>query len=119
MKFCLKEEIQYWWPVSVSTPHPSRPGSFETSTLEMQFRALNEDEIRDFAAKSAKLPPDEREKGQHDLMLSAILGWRGVVDESGQEIPFSTTSLHQAFRSAAFRAGVYAAYHRSISGQDA
>ncbi|MBN9243378.1 MAG: hypothetical protein J0I98_11340 [Mesorhizobium sp.] len=116
MKFVPTDELLYWWPIKIPVPHPDRPGQWKTETFEMQFRAVDEDRIRELQEEYAALKNEaERLAHQDDQLFAAAVDWRGVVDDEKEPVPFSQEMLLAMLRAAVwYRSGVYDSYHRSL-----
>lgn len=114
--FKIETDFQYWWPVRVRMPSQAKPGTFDTAKLDVKFRALDEDAVRKMVADLNNLPEEQRAGHEHDVIISACLDWRDVVDDAGEPIPFSEENLRASMRSAQFRNGLYEAYRWSTTG---
>lgn len=120
MKFILAETLRYWWPVTVRVPSRDIAGEM----VEQHFEMLFEPEGQDAAVERAKAlaadpTPHAIAQAQRDHLATVCRGWRGVVDDTGGEVPFSAEFLGQALQMSWFRAGVSAAYRESLAGEAA
>ncbi|PZO81602.1 MAG: hypothetical protein DI629_03435 [Mesorhizobium amorphae] len=118
-KFRLVTEHLYWWPVEVWMPSGTRSGGWDNHTFEVQFAAVPASEARAIADEILKLPPDEREAREHEVLIRAVRDWRRVVGADDEEIHFSEATLRQAMENGWFRQGLYRAYGRSLVHDDA
>jgi hypothetical protein len=86
--FKLAQSNDYFWPVSIS--YPAENGRTEKATFDAKFRRISQSRI-DEIQKAAR--SDELRDG--DLIKEVLIGWKGVVDDSGEEIPFSESARDQ------------------------
>lgn len=116
----MTTEYLYWWPVEVKIPDQNRAGHFETQKFKMRFLAMPSDEGDAMRKEIAALPEEEQEERQDELLMRVCRDWdEDVVDERGQPVPFSKEALQQALRFPWNRIGIYGAYARSLTGQEA
>jgi len=88
--------------VSVSVPGHKKPQEF-TATFEV----MKHDEYR------------ERTEGRSDdlgLLKSVVIGWDGVEDESGNDVPFSEEALAQMCEYTFVRTAFLRAYNELMFG---
>lgn len=104
--FKLAASPVYFWPVSVSLPTDG--GKFEKSTFDAQFKRIPQSRIDAiFRADDVK---DE------EVARELLVGWRGVTDDSGEDVPFSEAAREQLFNVPGVRAAVIKSYLESLSG---
>jgi|TARA_R100000482_G_C5067423_1_gene119902 hypothetical protein len=84
MAFVRKKVKTFKWPVQVREPSEAKPGEFETS----EFIAIFKRE------KMSKLQ-DSKDDENIDLIRKVLVGWEGIVDEDGEEVPFSDEVLEE------------------------
>lgn len=120
MQFAPTDEYLYWWPIKIRRPHSSKSGQWEAVSFEMQFVAVPQDQARALTEELAKLEPEERQRRQHDQLLSASRDWRGVVDDDKKAIPFSGEMLTALLNAAPwYSIGIYDSYTRSLLPDEA
>lgn len=115
--FILKDEISYWWPVTVRMPNATGSGDFTRQTFKALFEALTRDEAEalDKEVMAALNAGDETKR---DALLERVVkDWEGVVDEDKGEIAFSAETLRQALQWPWVRVGLYDAWTQSQSGE--
>ena len=90
MAFKLKLSDTYTTPVVVDIPISG--GRFDRVTFDAEFRRVGREELND-------IYEEMRQPGKSDLdLLSKVLvGWKGVQDEDGEELPFSEESKAAVF----------------------
>ena len=84
MAFVRKKVKTFKWPVQVQEPSDTKPGEFETS----EFIAIFKRE------KMSKLE-DSKDDSNIGLIRKVLVGWEGIVDEDGEEVPFSDEVLEE------------------------
>jgi hypothetical protein len=107
--FVLKQSDSYSWPVSFEVPIDG--GRHERQTFDGEFKRLPQSRIREIG----KLIDDG------DILDSAIaaevlVGWSGVTDDEGKEIPFSQKSLDQLLDVPLLATSIVVAYFASLQG---
>lgn len=80
--FKLAQSNSYKWPVAVELPADG--GRMEKHTFDAEFKRLPQSRIKALTeqVKSGDLT-------DADFVKEVLVGWKGVLDESGQEVPFS------------------------------
>lgn len=119
MPFVLTTTHRYWWPVKVTSPDPNVPGAYTTEEFEAEFEPIGQDEAVALRAEILALPVEQQRAREHEELKRVTKNWRGVVNAGGTEMLFSADSFHQALQFSWFRAGMYAAYADSLSGEAA
>ena len=84
MAFVRKKVKTFKWPVKVQEPSDTKPGEFETS----EFIAIFKRE------KMSRLQESD-ETDSLGLLRKVLVGWEGIVDEDGEEVPFSEEVLEE------------------------
>lgn len=103
--FKMTQSSTYTWPVTVLMPADG--GKFEKSTFDVEFRRLTLDEIKELESQ------DETGLAQ---CKAIVAGWKGVVDDSGDAVPFSDGALDTLLGWAPVRAAILTAFRDSITG---
>lgn len=82
MAFVLSQSESYTWPVTVEFPIDG--GRFDKQTFDAEFRRLPQTRIREIwdLIQAGDLNDD-------DLCADVLVGWAGIQDASGNEVPFS------------------------------
>jgi len=82
MAFVLSQSESYIWPVSVEFPIDG--GRFDKQTFDAEFKRLPQARIREIwdQIQSGDLTDDE-------LCDQVLVGWGGIQDGKGGEVPFS------------------------------
>tara|TARA_Y100000401_G_scaffold59642_1_gene47323 strand:+ start:743 stop:1087 length:345 start_codon:yes stop_codon:yes gene_type:complete len=82
MPFVLKKSNTFKWPITVEMSVDG--GTWERMTFDIEYKDLTQSRIREIAELS-----EEGTLSEIDLAKEMMVGWAGVVDEEGNEIPFS------------------------------
>jgi hypothetical protein len=82
MPFVLSQSESYNWPVTVEFPVDG--GRFDKQTFDAEFKRLPQSKIREIwdQIQSGDLSDD-------DLCQEVLIGWSGINDAKGSEVPFS------------------------------
>lgn len=97
MAFVLKQSATYSWPVTLVLPVDG--GRREKHTFEGEFRRLPQTRINEIvrqarAMERGRINEDEVLEDQ-DAAKEILVGWSGVVDDDGAEMPFTDKLLDQ------------------------
>ena len=95
MAFVLKQSATYTWPITLVLPVSG--GRREKHTFDGEFRRLPQTRINEIVKlaqlqERGKLSEDEELRDQ-DAAREILAGWSNVVDDEGEEIPFSDSKL--------------------------
>ncbi len=96
MAFVLKQATSYTWPIKLVIPTDG--GRKETHTFDGEFRRLPQsriNEIMKIARAMERGRADDDEVEDQGLARELLIGWSGVVDDAGKEIPFSDGAINQ------------------------
>ena len=98
----------YWWPVVVE--FASDGGKFEKETFDAEFKRLPQDRLREIGEKiDGTLITDL------ELLDQVLVGWRGIFDEAGDEVPFSETAKGRILNVAMVASAVVSAWLESLA----
>lgn len=94
MAFVLKQKDTFEWPVALLLPGDG--GRREKSTFDAEFKRLPQSRLNELAkqAKAAEKGEDDEFNAQV-IARELVVGWSGIVDDAGKEVPFSTGALEQ------------------------
>lgn len=97
----------YAWPVNVK--HAKDGGGFEVRTFDAIFKRLNQPQLeaQDEEARQGKL---------RDVAFCKrnVVGWKGIQDESGQELPFSESNLEEFLKNEGVASAIVGAFYDSV-----
>jgi hypothetical protein len=114
MSFVLKQSDTYTWPVAFDVPVDG--GRHERQTFDGQFKRLPQSKVGPMLAELARLEDLGDLERMNELATDLIVGWSGVTDDAGKEIPFSQKALAQMLEVPFLAVAVLKAYMDSIKG---
>jgi hypothetical protein len=114
MGFVLKQSDTYSWPITFDLPVDG--GRHERQTFDGTFKRLPQSKVGPMLAELAKLEDLGDLDRMNDLATDLIVGWAGVTDDAGKEIPFSQKALEQMLDVPFLAVAVLKAYMDSIKG---
>ena len=80
MSFVLKQSSSYSWPVKVDLPED---GKLRRHTFEAEFKNISQTRFQEMIDQSSA-----GEINDVDVCREVVLGWSGILDEKGEEMPF-------------------------------
>jgi len=101
LAFVLKQSGTYSWPVAFDLPIDG--GRHERQTFDGEFKRLPQSKIG---------PMDQIT----DIARDVLVGWSGINDDHGKEIPFSQKALDELLEVPFLAIAVLKAYMDSIKG---
>lgn len=116
--FAVTKKRLFWWPVTVRIPHPDKAGAFEAHSFEMQFEAMSLERAREIDAGTASLSGGASEVRPFAFLREVCRGWRDVVDEAGESVPFTPEAFGAQLQFGWFSTAVFEAYQEAVSGQE-
>jgi hypothetical protein len=96
MAFVLKQTASYTWPVPLLIPVDG--GRREKHSFDAEFRRLPQTRINEIIklARALELGREDDEALDDKTAAREILiGWAGITDDAGKEVPFSESALEQ------------------------
>ena len=121
MAFVLKQSTSYSWPVSFKLPTDG--GKFEKQTFDAEFKRLPQARINEIQIEvQARIKAAERNESITDAISDQsiaeelLVGWSGVVDGDGDEVPFSEVNKQQLLAVATVASAIIVAYFDSLTG---
>lgn len=105
MPFTVRKVSSYDWPVKVQVPYK---GKFKEETFTATFKKLTRSQFNDLV-----------EQGDDALVNEILVGWKGVIDDEGQEMEFSYESMQDLIDDPFFLRGLISAFTESLSGAQA
>jgi hypothetical protein len=118
MAFVLKQSTSYTWPIPLVIPVDG--GRKETHTFDGEFRRLPQSRINELLTLArnvelGKADPDEMEDIQ--TAKEMLIGWSGVLDDAGKEVPFSDLALSQLLDLPGIAGQIVKAFFKSIQSE--
>ena len=96
MAFVLKQTASYTWPVPLLIPVDG--GRREKHSFDAEFKRLPQSRINEIIklARSLELGrADEESLDDKTAAKEILIGWAGITDDSGKDVPFSEAALDQ------------------------
>ena len=109
MAFVLKQSDTYSWPVAFDIPVDG--GRMQRQTFDGEFRRLSQSRITEIGAQIKT-----EEITDADLAAEVLVGWSGVTDGDGKEVPFSQKALEQLLDVPMLASAITVAYFESLQG---
>ena len=87
MAFVLEDNPEsISWPVKVDVAQAG--GTYRRMTFDAEFRGIGNEELQELFN-----PDDEATKTDFEWASQILVGWSGIQDKNGEEIPFSNKNL--------------------------
>ena len=102
MPFKVRKVSSYEWPVKVEVPEKGR---FKEETFTAIFRKVSRSQFNSLI-----------EEGDEALVDHILLGWKGVVDDDGDEIEFCDSIKAELVDDPLFLRGLITAFSDSVLG---
>lgn len=109
MAFVLKQSDTYSWPVTFEIPTDG--GRHERQTFDGEFKRLPQSRIRELGKQI-----EANEITDVEMASEVMVGWKGITDDNGKELPFSQKALEQLMEVPLLATQVVAAYFSSLAG---
>jgi hypothetical protein len=114
MAFVLKQSDTYSWPVAFDVPVDG--GRHERQTFDGEFKRLPQSKVGPMVAELQRLEDLSELDRITELAAEVLVGWSGVSDDNGKEIPFSQGALEQLLEVPLLSVAILKAYMDSIKG---
>jgi len=109
LAFVLKQSDTYSWPIAFDIPVDG--GRMQRQTFDGEFRRLSQSRITEIG---------QQIKGEEitdaDLAAEVLIGWSGVTDDEGKDVPFSQKALDQLLDVPMLASAITVAYFESLRG---
>ena len=109
MGFVLKKSNTYKWPVSVDVPVDG--GKHERVTFDIEFKDLTQSRLLEIAELSS-----EGTLTDVEVAREVIVGWAGIEDEDGKDLPYSITKRDELLEVPMMATAIAGAYLESKQG---
>lgn len=106
--FVLSQSESYSWPVAVEFPVDG--GRFDKQTFDAQFKRLPQDRIRQIWEQIQANEIDD-----DGLCHEILVGWTGIQDAKGAEVPYSEKARGVLLRVPLVAAAIVSAWLDSLS----
>lgn len=108
--FKLAQSVSYFWPVTVEIPVDG--GKFEKSNFDAEFKRMSSTEVKEFR----KSLLDGSFASDEIVAKTLLIGWKGISDSDGSELPFSETNKQKVLEIASTSKAVVTAFLESMAG---
>ena len=88
MAFILKQSDTYTWPVAFDVPVDG--GRHQRQSFDGEFIRLNQSRIREIGQQI-----EAGEVTDAELATEVLVGWSGITDDDGKDVPFSNGALER------------------------
>ncbi len=94
MAFVLKQTASYTWPVPLLIPVDG--GRREKHSFDAEFKRLPQSRINEIIKLARALElgrGDDESLDDKTAAREVLIGWTGITDDAGKEVPFSESAL--------------------------
>jgi hypothetical protein len=94
MAFVLKQSASYAWPVPLLIPVDG--GRREKHSFDAEFKRLPQSRINEIIKLARALElgrGDDESLDDKTAAREVLIGWAGITDDAGKEVPFSESAL--------------------------
>ena len=94
MAFVLKQTASYTWPVPLLIPVDG--GRREKHSFDAEFKRLPQSRINEIIKLARALEMgrgDDESLDDKTAAREVLIGWTGITDDAGKELPFSESAL--------------------------
>jgi hypothetical protein len=94
MAFVLKQSASYTWPVPLLIPVDG--GRREKHSFDAEFKRLPQSRINEIIKLARALElgrGDDESLDDKTAAKEVLIGWAGITDDAGKEVPFSESAL--------------------------
>lgn len=109
MAFVLKQDDRFTWPISFDVPVDG--GRHQRQTFDGEFIRLSQSRIRELSAAL-----QDQETGDQDIAREVLVGWSGITDDDGEEVPFSKAALDRLLDIPMLATAIVTTYFKSLQG---
>lgn len=116
MSFVLQQSGSYSWPITIILPVDG--GRREKHTFDGEFKRLPQSRINEIikvarAMELGRVPEDE-ELNDQGAAQEILVGWSGIHDFDGNEIPFTEKALAELLEIPTIASQIVKAWFESI-----
>ena len=114
MSFVLKQSDTYSWPVSFDIPVDG--GRHERHTFDGEFKRLPQSRVAPMVAELDRLDAAGDLDRLTEMAAEVLVGWAGITDDTGKEVPFSQKALEQLLEVPMLAVAILRSYFDSLKG---
>lgn len=109
MAFQLKNQTTtYKWPAVVEFPVDG--GKYDKETFDVEFKRVPQDRLREIGTAI-----DSGDITDNDLVIELVVGWAGISDSKGDDLPFSQAALGELLNVPLVASAIAAAWLESLA----
>lgn len=112
--FRLGLPANFWWTVRVPVPVHD---DYQVAELDVLFEPKPQDRIDQM--RGLQPLPDGQVLTETQICREVVRGWKRLLGEDGQDVPFSPQALEQALAAPLLRASIVATYLAAMTGMAA
>lgn len=105
--FKISQSATFRWPVKFQTV--AQDGRQEAQSFDAEFKRLTQTRLKEIADKRAEITDD-------DFCREVLLGWSGIKDEDGNDLPFSESNRDRLLDVMGVPAQIIFAFYDAING---
>lgn len=109
MAFILSQKASYTWPVKYDAPRDG--GKYDRHEFMAEFKRLPQSRL-DEIQKQAK----DNAVNDGEFLDEILLGWSGIKDEQGEDVPFNEAARRIVLDLPGMRAAIVLAFFGSLEG---
>jgi hypothetical protein len=104
--FVLSQKGSYSWPVKIEVP--ASGGKHDKQSFDAEFKRLPQSRIQELYAGEGT--------SDKKFVSEVLVGWKGIQDEKGEEVPFSQEALEHLMEVPQMAKNIVFSYMESIAG---
>ena len=109
MAFVLKQDDRFTWPISFDVPVDG--GRHQRQSFDGEFVRVSQSRLRQFGEA---IQGDEMTDA--DIARQVLVGWSGITDDEGEEVPFSKAALDRLLDVPMLATAIVTTYFKSLQG---
>lgn len=112
--FVLNQSATYTWPVEIS--FPTNGGKHEKQSFDVVFKRLTQKRLKEYLEA---VDTGNDKLNDETFCREVLAGFKGIVDDKGEEVPFSEEALDALLNIPSVAKAIVMAYLASIAGAKA
>ena len=109
LAFVLKQSDSYSWPVAFDIPVDG--GRHQRVTFDGVFKRVSQSRMREIGQMI-----QEEQLTEADLVSEILVGWSGITDDDGKDVPFSQAAMERLLDVPMLATAIATAYFGSFAG---
>ena len=102
--FKVAQSPTFSWPVELEVPGEGKPVKHR---IDLTFKRLSQAALEDISKAG---------KSDADICREVVVGWKGVQDEAGKDLDFTSVSLNQVLDIAGAAYQIVATFYYAMEG---